>query len=74
MRQDVNVIFVDMPATIPAYSISNADLSFTIVINSRLNREQQLKAYHHEMTHIENGDFDKKCRADILECYTHALA
>lgn len=48
-----NVIYADMPPTIKAYTVNNNDDSFTIVLNSRLNREQHLKSYHHELTHIE---------------------
>lgn len=73
MTLDVNVIFADMPGTISAYSVSNPDLSYTIVINSRLTRERQLMAYHHEMRHIENGDYERKCSADLIECYAHSL-
>lgn len=69
MTQDVNTLFLDMPPRIPAYVVCNADASYTIVINSRLTRERQLKAYHHEMKHIENGDFDKKCAVDMIEYY-----
>ena len=47
-----NVIYADMPPTIKAYTVNNNDDSFTIVLNSRLNREQHLKSYHHELTHI----------------------
>lgn len=72
MTLDVNVLLADMPGTIPAYCVANSDLSFTIVLNARLNYEQQLLAYHHEMQHIENGDYDKKCSADLIECYAHA--
>lgn len=73
MTLDVNVILADMPATIPAYSIANLDFSYTIVINSRLNYERQLIAYNHEIQHIKNDDYDKKCSADIIECYAHAI-
>lgn len=72
MTQDANVIFADMPATIPGYSISNPDMSFTIVINSRLKRERQLLAYHHEMKHIENGDYERHTSVDVIECFTHS--
>lgn len=72
MTQDVNTILADMPATIGAYTVSNADMSFTIVLNARLSYERQLLAYHHEMKHIENGDYNKRCSADLLECYAHA--
>lgn len=72
MIQDANVILADMPATIPAYSIANPDLSFTIVINSRLNRERQLEAYYHEMRHITGNDFDRQTNVDMVECYAHS--
>lgn len=39
----------------------------------RRNGENQLKAYYHEMLHIENSDYRKSCTADIIECYAHAL-
>lgn len=68
---DVNVRLIDMPGTIPAYCIANPDLSFTIVLNAKLNYERQLQAYHHEMKHIENGDYNKKCSVDFIECYAH---
>ena len=73
MTLDVNIIYADMPATIPGYSISNPDMSYTVVINSRLNHEQQLKAYYHEMQHINSGDYDRKTSVDVIECYAHAL-
>lgn len=73
MTLDVNVMLADMPSTIPGYSVANPDLSYTIVLNSRLNYERQLMAYHHEMNHIKNGDYDKKCSADLVECYAHAI-
>lgn len=73
MTLDVNVILADLPSRISAYTVANPDLSYTIVLNSRLNHERQLLAYHHEMMHIENGDYDKKCSADLIECYAHSL-
>jgi hypothetical protein len=72
MTLDVNVVLADMPGTISAYSVANPDLSYTIVLNSRLNHERQMQAYIHEMNHIKNGDYDRKCHADLIECYAHA--
>ena len=64
-----NVIYADMPPTIKAYTVNNNDDSFTIVLNSRLNREQ-----HHELTHIENGDYDRQCKdVDMIEIYAHNI-
>lgn len=73
MTLDVNVILADMPAAVGAYSIANPDLSYTVVINARLNRERQLEAYQHEMAHIECGDYERKTSVDIIECFAHTL-
>ncbi len=72
MTPDVNTILVNLPNTISAYTVYNLDMSYTIVLNARLNYERQLLAYHHEMKHIENGDYDKQCSVDLIECYAHA--
>ena len=73
MTLDVNVVLADLPGTISAYTVANPDLSYTIVLNSRLNHERQLQAYGHEINHIKNGDYDRKVSADLIECYAHAL-
>ena len=72
MTLDVNVILADMPGTIGGYTKCNSDMSYTIILNARLNYERQLLAYHHEMKHIESGDYSKKCSADLIECYAQA--
>lgn len=71
MTKEVNTILANLPSTIAAYTVSNADMSYTIVLNSRLNYERQLEAYHHEMNHIESADYDKKYSVDFIECYAH---
>ena len=68
---DANVILMDMPATIRAYTLVNADSSYSIVVNARLNHETQLEAYRHELEHISQGDYNKKCSADLIEFYAH---
>ena len=71
MTLDINTILADMPGTIAAYTISNPDMSYTIVLNAKLNHERQLEAYHHEICHIQNGDYDKKTSIDLIEYYAH---
>lgn len=71
MIQDVNCIYANMPYTIKAYTVCNPDMTYTVVLNSRLTREQHLISYHHEMKHIEHGDFDKKCNVGLLEIIAH---
>ena len=71
MTPDVNCCMADLPTTIPAFVISNADGSYTIVLNAKHTREQHLKSFAHEMEHIENGDYEKICSADFLELWAH---
>lgn len=60
MTKDVNVALLNMPTTTAETVTENSDGSFTIVINSRLSYERQLKAYSHALKHIESGDFEKQ--------------
>lgn len=68
---NINVLLENMPTTIRAYTVSNADDSYTVVINARLSSEQQRLSYYHECSHIVNGDYDKKTDVGILEIYAH---
>ena len=59
-----------MPVTIKAYTMHCNDDTYTIVLNSRHSLEQLMKAYHHEMKHIENGDYDKQCKdVQVVEIF-----
>ncbi len=55
----VNIQLLNMPTRINAVSTKNHDDSYTIIINSRLNYEQQVESYKHEMHHIVNEDHGK---------------
>ena len=68
---DVKTILCDMPTTIKAYTISDKDGFYTIVLNARLSREQNLISYKHEIGHIINGDFQSKNSAGLIEFYAH---
>ncbi len=61
-----------MPTTVKAYTVNNRDNSYTIVLNSRHTREQHLRSYHHEMVHIEHGDYDTAADVDLIEIHAHA--
>lgn len=69
--ETVNVIYANMPVGIRSYVVTNADCSFTIVLNSRLTYERNLFSYIHEIDHIRNGDYDKKSDVDIIELNAH---
>ena len=72
MTPDVNVIEADLPVSISAYVVPNADMTFTIVLNSRMAWERRVEAYKHELQHIQNGDYQKSS-ADMIEFYAHEL-
>ncbi|MBR3762230.1 MAG: hypothetical protein IKK59_05750 [Lachnospiraceae bacterium] len=60
-----------MPVSIRGYTVKNKDCTFTIVLNSRHTREQNLLSYSHELAHIDNGDYDNNCDVSILEMAAH---
>lgn len=55
----VNVRLLQLPVTIRGFVKENEDGTYTIVLNSRLSYEQNLKTYKHELSHIANNDFQK---------------
>ena len=63
-----------MPCTIHSYVKLNADDTYTIIINERLCYEMQEQAKEHEIRHIQNGDYDRKFSADMIEIYAHRRA
>lgn len=68
----VNVQFLNLPGRIKAVATKNEDESYTVVINSRLNHEQQLEGYQHELYHIDNNDFCKE-DVDCIEYNAHIV-
>lgn len=71
MQEVINTYYTDMPTTIRSFVVSNEDMSFTVMINAKIGKEQQLLAYEHEINHIKNGDYDKNCSADSIEQAAH---
>lgn len=74
--QEFSVIFVDLPPTIKGmivkmFDYEYGDDTYTIVINSRLNAEQQQEAFLHELRHLQEGDFEGVQSVDALEFERH---
>ena len=65
--------FMDLPTSIKAFSRSNADGSYTVILNSHLCAEEQRVAYAHELEHILNDDFTAPDSADHIESYRHKM-
>lgn len=71
--EEINTIYADMPTTIRSYVVANNDNTYTIVLNSRLSREQHLISYYHERNHITNRDYEKKGNVGLIEIMTHTV-
>lgn len=67
----VLTMLVDLPTKIKGFSKPNDDMTYTIVINSRLSSEQQRKTYDHEMAHILHNDFYCAESSDNIEYKRH---
>ena len=68
---NVRTVYCDLPNTVKGFTVSSNDDFFTIVLNQNLSYSQNMETYSHEMNHITNGDFSRKCSADMIEFYTH---
>ena len=71
---NVFVRYMDFPATIRSFVVANKDLTYTIVLNSKLSHEQNLISYQHELDHILRGDYEKKCSVDFIEITAHEFS
>lgn len=67
---DVRTVLCDMPTTVKAYTICK-DGYFTVILNQNLTHEQNVESYLHELKHIQNGDFDKRCNVNMIELFAH---
>lgn len=54
----VRVIVENLPTTVKAFVFHDFDGNPIIVLNDRLSYFEKVKAYRHEMNHINNGDMD----------------
>ena len=52
--------------------VPNEDDSYTIFIEATLSKQEQQNAFLHAMGHINNGDFEKTCSANMLELRAHS--
>lgn len=63
---------ISMPMSIRAFTVYKDDV-YTIIINANLSDEMKLEERRHEMEHIQNGDFEQRCGADLIEIYAHGM-
>jgi hypothetical protein len=64
---------MDMPYGVHGYTKRNLDGSWSIILNVHDDNERRRQAYDHEVSHIQNGDYDSVgiC-ASALELERHA--
>lgn len=66
MTEDVYVRLVDFPTTTVSEAVTkNADGTFTVFINARMNDRKQNDAYRHALKHIKSCDFEKEDVGEI---------
>lgn len=70
---NIFVTLADLPGSIRSFVVRNRDMTYTIVLNSKLNHDQHLICYNHEIDHIRNGDYEKKYTADLIEIAAHRI-
>ena len=70
---DSYVILKDLPTTISGY-VREKDGFYTIVLNSRMARNRQLRAYRDEIDHIKTGALNQERPADQIEMESHRRA
>ena len=72
MPDNVRVTLAELPPMIHAFTAVRDDF-YTIVLNAKLSYEMQVEAYWHEIGHIQRGDYDKQCSAEMIEGFAHAV-
>ena len=64
------MIYADLPCTCKGMVVrmfDDGETYDTIVLNSRLNWEQNVETYKHELWHIEHDDFNSALPVSVLE-------
>ena len=67
---DINVRILDMDTKVPEHLVKNNDDSYTIFLNARMSRENQIASYYHALKHIIEDDFQNESVQEI-EINTH---
>ena len=66
----IRIYCLPIPGRIRSYVVRK-DGWFTIVLNEALSPDARMKAYHHELDHIERGDFDSEEDTGLIEIRAH---
>ena len=66
----IRIFCLPIPGRIQSYVVRKDDW-YTIIINEALSPEARMRAYHHELDHIEHGDFDSEEDTGMIEIRAH---
>jgi len=71
-HDDVFVEVIDLPVNIHGFSHLNIDGTYTVILNANDASSIQKDTLHHEIEHIESGDYDNlRLSVDTLEKERH---
>ena len=68
----IRIYCLPISGRIRSYVVRKDDF-YTIVINEALCQEARIEAYHHELDHIERGDFDSDENTGMIEIRAHEM-
>lgn len=64
---DTYIRYIKLPVSVRGLTIPDENGNYNIYINKYLSQEMQQKTYFHEITHIENNDFEIQIPVKIIE-------
>lgn len=68
---DIIISLVDLPTTVKGFTRENADGTYSIVLNARMDAETRLKCYEHELDHIAHDDLRSGVSVGRIEAIRH---
>lgn len=72
MLDNYTTIYQNLPYKIKGFAVYNSKEDYyTIVLNSRLSHDQNIKTFIHELKHINNDDFSSSLAATTIEALAH---
>ena len=73
MHDNIYTYLVRFPSRNIHEAILPCSDGYTIYIDERLSREQQMAVFRHALVHIERGDFsNRECNVDRIEYEAHS--
>lgn len=74
IERDYRIVMRKCPPRVKAFTVKNrAEDYYTIVIDPRLDGQEQLKSYMHELLHMGRDDFDRNKNVEEAERSAHEL-